>query len=252
MKIASFILTLAVACVTLFSSCHDADNLPLYGTFKLHLHSNIDTNEIDLGSVYRDADGRQIQLNTAQFYISNIKLVKADGSLYPIDNAYVLKQVAQEQYVVGQALIGEYKAVIFDVGVGAAANHQNPSSFPSTNPLSQSGPDTWFGTTTQGYVFMNVAGKVDTSANNNGAVDFPVSYKIGSDALLKTVTLPAHPNGNFVMGFSQEMYIHLICDYGALLKGINFKTQASTTTTTNPDVATQVANNIPKMFTYEE
>jgi hypothetical protein len=98
---------------------------------------------------------------------------------------------------------------------------------------------------------MNVAGLVDTSANNNGQVNFPISYQIGSDALLKTVVMPNHPT-DFVMDPQSTMFIHLICDYGALLKGVNFKTESTTNTANNNAVAVKVANNIPNMFTYEQ
>lgn len=231
-----------------FTACHK-DKVTETGTFMLHLHSNIDTNEIELGTAYHDANGRQIQLDKAQFFISNVHLKKADGSDYALTGAYILKTVAQEEYLVGTAPVGNYQSVTFDVGVDAAANHKDPSTAAATSPLSKSGADTWFGTTSAGYVFLNVAGLVDTSANNNGAVNFPISYKIGSDALLKTVTLPKHTD-DFVMTKDQVMFIHLICDYGVLLNGVNFKTESQTST--NDAIAQKVAANIPSMFSYEE
>ena len=82
------------------------DKTTATGTVMLHLHSNIDTSEIELGEVYRDADGRQIQLSTAQFYLSNVHLKKADGSDFAIDGAYILKTVGKEEYLVGKAPVG--------------------------------------------------------------------------------------------------------------------------------------------------
>lgn len=252
MKINKLPVLFAAAFPALFFSCkndHIDQTETGTGIYVLHLHSNIDTNEIELGNIYRDADGRQIKLTTAQFYISNIRLKKTDGTYYTIDSTYILKTVAEEEYVAGNVPAGDYTTVSFDVGVDATANHSDPSSFPAANPLSLSGPDTWYGNTAQGYIFMNIEGMVDTTASQMGVVDFPISYQIGSDDFLQTITMPDQP---FTVVKDHSWTTHITCDYGIALQGIDFKTEPSTTSYTAASVAAQIAANIAGMFSYEE
>jgi len=232
------------------TSCKKESTTVDMGTFALHLHTNIDTNEADLGTAYHDASGRQILLNVAQFFISNVKLKKTDGTFYSISGVTVLKTPDEEEYIIGKAPAGNYSSVTFDVGVQSSDNHSDPNSFPDTSALHTTDPNAWYGTTANGYIFMNIQGMVDTSAGNNGNVDFPISYQIGTDANLKTVSMPDQA---FTIPKDETQLVHIICDYGAVLTGIDFKTENMTTTFTNPDVATKIVNNISStvMFRYE-
>ena len=64
----------------------------------------------------------------------------------------------------------------------------------------------------------------------------------------RTVTMQQQ---NFTVYANQEQAIHMVCDYGKLLQGIDFKTQNTTDTySVNPSLANQIANNIPLMFEY--
>ena len=235
------------------SACHKPNNntgTPK-GILYLHIHTDIDTNEVDSAVVAMDSSGRHFQLDLAQFYISGVILTKSDGSTYAINNAYILKSIAQEQYLVDSIPTGNYTTISFNVGVDASKNSSDPSSFPASSALSTQTPSMWFGTTSQGYIFMNLQGFADTTAAQTGPVNQPFSYQLGTSTLLRSVTMPVHskvftatPNGS--------MFIHIIADYGKVLRGVNFKTQNMATPFTNLSVATQIANNIPTMFRYEE
>ncbi len=251
------IISLLSAIVIMIAACKkNTDTSPIIqplanGTLFFHLHTNIDTNEVDYGDTARDASGRKIVLSLAQFYISGITVKKADGSTYAFTGVYLLKKAENEQYTIGSIPAGNYTSVSFTVGLDSVTNSTSPASYADpNNVLAAQTPSMWFGSTSQGYIFMNVQGMADTSAGNNGNPNFPFSYKIGSNALRRTVTLPQQ---NFTVMPSQGQEVHMICDYGKLLQGVVFKTQNSTDTyTTNPSLATQIANNIPLMFRYEE
>ena len=222
------------------------------GAISFHIHANIDTSEVMLASSVSgmpvgDAFGRRIQLDIAQFYISGVTLKKADGTSYVVPKVYILKNIEQEDYLIGNVPAGNYTGVSFNVGIDPAANAKLPSSYTSPSVLSPQKPSMWFNST-QGFIFMNIQGLVDTTSKNNGAVDYPISYQIGGNDLLKTVNLPGKtlsvgPNGN--------ERIHLIADFGKLLNGVNFKTQNKATPWSNSAVVTQMAANIPLMFRYE-
>ena len=248
------------------TSCKKKNNTPSMGTFYFHLHTNIDTNEVDnTTAFYRDSSGRHIGLSAAQFYISNIIVHNVNGSSYTIPNAIVLKNIDSEQYLIGQAPIGTYDYVTFSVGLDAATNALQPSDFTTTGYI----PNTamWFGSTTQGYMFLKVQGFADTTANQSGANPMHFSYEIGSGGNLKTVTMPTRGVGSYasyapyILTANGINYIHLICDYGKLLSVVNFNAQpplyagnedTTDTYTINQILAMQIANHIPNMFHYEE
>ncbi len=250
-----FKLTLLAAslCLLTLAGCRKksqpADQpAPANGTLYLHIHTHIDTTEVDSGMVAKDATGRRFELDLAQFYISGITLKKADGSTVSAGNVYLLKKIAQEQYLVGSVPSGNYLSVTFNVGVDAAANQTTPASHAPTDALYTQNPSMWFGSTTQGYIFMNLQGKADTSALNNGPVNAPFSYQLGTSSMLKTFTLP---DKAFTVAPGQSQLVHIIADYGKLLQGVNFKTQPTATPFSNAAVAAQISNNIQFMFHYE-
>jgi hypothetical protein len=87
--------------------------------------------------------------------------------------------------------------------------------------------------------------------HTGGVANTPFNYKIGSSALLKTVTLPAQ---SFAVTANQMQEIHITCDYGMLLQDVDMTVPANRTTdtyTANPSTATTIANNIANLFHYE-
>ena len=252
-RIACF-MALSVLISTGFSSCKKKTDAPATGTFYFHMHTNIDTNEVaDEAALYRDVMGRHFSLSSAQFYISAITLHNANGTSYTFPDTYILKTIDSEVNIIGSAPIGTYTHVSFNVGLDAAANATMPSSHASGTALANS--DMWFGNTGQGYKFMMIKGVADTTAAQNGTNLVHFSYEIGSAANLKTVTMPVRSSAYapYILTKDGNEYIHVVCDYGVLLSGINFKTQDSTNTyTANPAIATMIADNINALFRYEE
>lgn len=244
-KTIPFIMILAA--VAVFSACKKEQTVET-GKLYLHIHTNIDSTEAEAGVPATDANGRHFQLDTASFYISGVILKKADGSTVPVIGAYVLKTIDEEQYLVGDVPVGDYNSVSFTIGIDAVTNQTLPSNYNATSPLANQAM--WFGSSTQGYKFINVKGLADTTAGNNGPVNVPFSYQLGTSAMVKTINMPEHAVFTVVKDGAQE--VHLTADFGKLLEGVNFKTQPTATPFNNLNVATQIANNVPNMFSYEE
>jgi hypothetical protein len=111
----------------------------------------------------------------------------------------------------------------------------------------------WFGPAAQpdGYVFLHLAGMIDTSAALTGAMA-PFVYKIGTDAHYVQVTLPDKP---FTIVENQAEFRHLIVDYFKLFNGLSLSDPAALSVTTpaanGSATANTVAANIPLLFDYE-
>ncbi len=252
-----------IACTICFAFCkkdkvtdpnNNGNNSPAIptGTLMLHLHTYLDDNEVDLYNIaYTTNAGRNISLSLTQLYISDIQLVKLDGSSYNFSGKKLLKVQEAETYLVGNVPVGNYKSIKFKVGLDAATNALNPSASADSAILKKT--EMWFGSTAQpdGYIFMNVQGAIDTSSDLSGTT-VPFVYKIGTNANYKQVTMP---DKNFSIIKDQVEYGHIIIDYNKLFSGISLNQSINlliTTASANISApATTVANNIPLMFRYE-
>jgi hypothetical protein len=253
------ILLLVVACLITASSCKkkakapDPLPPPADGTVLLHLHTNVDTNEVDYNTVYVMTGGRKISVSIAQLYISSVQLVKADGSTFDISGVNIAKTQQVEEYLLGNAPAGNYKSIKFNVGLAPSTNALLPE--PSDSTFSK--PNMWFGNTVSpwnGYVFVNLQGKIDTTnaANSTVAQMQPFCYRIGTNGHLKSVTMP---DQNYTVSSNQTQFIHIIIDYNKLFSGVTLNNNSNLNVNSTADnagsLANQIANNIPLMFHYE-
>ena len=250
-----FFITLLSIAALFIVRCTKKNNVALVPTGHLyfHLHTNIDSFEVgDYGSVIQAINGRNVSLSLAQMYISNIELVKLDGSIYPVTGKVVLKHFETEAYLIGNVPAGNYKSIRFSVGLGAAENSMTAVAGDSVYYH----PEMWFGNNAQpmGYVFLNVQGKIDTTAHANGteAQMVPFSYKIGTLANSRQVIMP---DQNFTVLPDQEDYEHIIINYMRVFDGIDLSKAVNLSVQSTADnsntLATQISNNIPKLFHYE-
>ncbi len=253
------LLTMAIAasvCITISSCKKKASDtitpVPAKGTIAFHLHTNVDSAEVDsYNSQIIMTGGRKITVSTAQLYISNIQLVNLDGSTYSIPGIVIFKRQQNEVYTIDTVPSGNYQSVKFDIGLSAALN----STVPLTTDTVLHQPTMWFGNppqTSGGFVFVNFQGTIDTTAAANGTGLVPFSYKIGTNSSLRSVTMPVQ---NFTISPNQLTFIHMIVDYNKLFTGIQLNNINNLTMNTVSENATplgtKLANNIPLMFRYE-
>ena len=115
----------------------------------------------------------------------------------------------------------------------------------------------WFDSSAQpqGFVFLNVQGKIDTTvlANGTEAQMVQFAYRIGTAAGLKQVVMP---DQNFSVFPDQIEYVHMVINYMKVFDGIDLSKASNlsvqSTTDNSGAVATQIVNNIPGMFSYEK
>jgi hypothetical protein len=246
-------ITLIIFCIA-FTQCKTRNNSEAIqpasdkGFLTLHLHSVLDSLEIEtLDSVYSLSDGKKISVSKAALYISSIMLVKADGSLHPVEGNPILVTTETELYKVGKVPAGNYSSVKFDVGLSVPANTTAPIA--SDTVLYQ--PEMWFGKTVNddGFVFVNFAGKVGFAGKP--MQDF--KYRIGTRRNMNTLQTASRsfsiiPNNTFI--------VHLNVNYAKLFSGIDISQKENLMVTTPLDnassLAQKIASNISMMFEYEE
>lgn len=237
-----------------FSACKkDEDETPVVanGSVMFHMHSAADTTEIEnYGDTIYLSSGRMMIVDLAKMYISNIRLVKADGSEVSPDVTKILQQQGTEEYELGSVPSGNYKTVKFDIGLSNADNASIPSA--SNAVLYQ--PSMWFGATAQpdGFVFVNLQGTIDTSSAMDGSGMHPFVYEIGTVANRVTVTLPDEP---FTVSPNSEAMVHMEVNYAKIIEGLDLSDETNLNISTPSDntgtAASTIVTNIEDMVEYE-
>jgi len=254
----------ALATLLFTSGCHQNNNTTPTALVGLHLHTSIDTVQLDPGTpntFLYDSLGRLEELTLAQVYITNLSFRnKSTQQWSTITNSIFLKRLSNEIYPVGNIPAGTYDAISFTVGLGNTLNSAAPSSYLTTG----NSPDTVLSATEQsvmwgsgmagmagmpsGYTFLNVQGYDSTD-------HIPFSYQIGGYGDTVQVTLP-YPAGFTIAANEPNILqlIHVIADYGTLLQSIrpiNSSNNNSSFYGVTPNAANSLRNNIVRMFRYE-
>jgi len=251
--------------ILMLASCHKVNNTTPLATVGLHMHTSIDTVQVDpavgAGQFYYDSAGRLESVTLAQMYVTNISLRdKSTQQWYTVANSIILKRIQNELYPIGSVPASTYDAVRFTIGLGNTLNGRTPSWYSATT-----GADTVLSTVEQsvmwgsgtagmagmasGYTFLNVQGYDSTD-------HVAYSYQLGGYGDTVVVTLPY--TAGFTLAANEPQitqYIHIIADYGQLLQHINLGVHPNgsfySTQPANVTNANNVWTNIINMFRYE-
>lgn len=127
----------------------------------------------------------EITFTTLNYYISNIKLQKADGSSYVQPESYHLVRVssgAMADLVLSNIPVGDYTGITFTIGVDSARNVSGVQE----GALSPSNGMFWSWNT--GYIFIKAEGTSPQSTN--GQFTYHIGGFSGENNAIRTVTLP--------------------------------------------------------------
>lgn len=170
-------LALALVIATVYSCQKDVNPTPTElekGNMKIQFEYVFGSNELpfELEKQYvHPKTGDTMTFTTLKFYVSNIKLQKADGSWWSEPNSYHLIcnscQDASDKYImVNDIPTGEYVAMEYTMGVDSIMN----VSGAHTGALSFANGMFWDWNT--GYIMMKAEGKSPNSPNGNFQLHF--------------------------------------------------------------------------------
>ncbi|MFN3402621.1 MAG: MbnP family protein [Cytophagaceae bacterium] len=244
------LLFIQIIIIAGFTSCNKKKDEPVptntttnepKGRLRFHLHDYLEETEIDLyNHNYTLENGDKISISTVSLYLSEIELIRLDGSAYLIKDSIVYKEPEKFTYNVADVPVGNYKSIRFKVGVAPFATNSSASVHPLLNK-----PEMWFGPTQgSGIVYFNIKGKKN---------DKDFHYKIGTESNLKQVSMPEK---NYSVTPNGTSYVHMIIDYAKVLSEIDVETESNREILTHhcngKELAKQISNRIPSMFIYED
>lgn len=151
--------------------------------------TNVDLNENEIimnTQKYLNANGDTFKVSMFKYYISNIKIKKADGSFwFPKESYYLINQdeVASRKFTISNVPLGDYTGIEFSVGVDNVRNHTGAQ----TGALDAANGMFW--TWNTGYIFLKLEGDYSTSGGSTGALVF----HIGNDSNFKNLEFNSLP-----------------------------------------------------------
>jgi hypothetical protein len=237
----------------LLTACGEKDDpkpqpQPTANTLTLELeHHGSDGQVLAFNKTYHNALGQPYVLNTLLYYVSNVKLTRADGTVWTEPNSYHLVRVqgapnANPAIALANVPFGNYTKLTMSFGVDAAAN----TSTDKVGDLDPGNGMAWDWTT--GYRFMVMEGEYRPAG-------YPVkdlTYHIGTNAAYRTMEL-ALPEPATVMA-TVAPQAHVLVDINTVFGGPNqmdFSQPEQLTVMHNPAQLVRVADNVRTIFAVE-
>ncbi len=231
------------------------------GKFKIEFDNYVGTKNLVLNSVtYQNAQNEDFTVSKFDYYISNIKLTRADGSSYtvPQDSSYFLIREdikASQIALLNNVPIGDYKTIEFMVGVDSLRNTAPIEKLKGV--LDQTGGmDGMYWQWNSGYIHMKLEG---TSPVGN-PVNNKFYYHIGlyggyNERTVNNTRIVKLPLGDLTASVTGQKSpeVHLIVD---LLKvfngpGTNLSIKQNNSIMHQQEQSQKVANNYAHMFTVD-
>lgn len=135
---------------------------------------------------YKNENGDSIKITTFNYFISNIKLVKEDGTVFAETESYHLIEESKsvsKKFTIGNIPFGKYKSISFIIGVDSARN----VSGAQTGALDQSSGMFWDWNT--GYVMAKMEAESPQATKSSRSVIYHLAGFSGEINVLRTVTL---------------------------------------------------------------
>lgn len=191
------------------------------GTLELNFTPYWNGSALEFGVAQNAYFGRVVTLDSFQFYVSNIRAVKNDNTEVKVSDIVLFDFLKAGKKAHGSGVfesftlkVGNYKGLIFDIGVSPTLNHTNAANYNPDSPLHISKDMFW--NETDGYTFVFLKGKTDSIGTQ-----FPISYRVGLDDLLTPLNYTTQAKDAFSITKNTETQFILQIDLREILAGID-------------------------------
>lgn len=182
----------AVIALVLFSGCRkDPEWItppPATGSISVQLQNMAGSKQLVLNTEwYKNENGDSVKFTKFNYFISNIRFVKEDGSEYVQPESYYLVEedkIASQSFTINNIPYGKYKSIKFLIGVDSARN----VSGAQTGALDQSSGMFWDWNT--GYVMAKMEAQSPKAVLTGGDIIYHAAGFGGDINVLRTVSLP--------------------------------------------------------------
>ncbi|MCH5598194.1 MbnP family protein [Niabella ginsengisoli] len=210
---------------------------------------------------YKNAAGETYKVQLLQYFISNIKVAKVDGTVYtiPQDSSYFLINESDPESRFAKIRVpeGDYTKLTFTIGVDSLRSTMDVSK--RTGVLDPaSGHDGMYWDWNSGYIFFKMEGTSPQAPTDpTGAEKFRYhiggfgGYSAPSINNIKTVTLDLTMRGVAQVRKTRSPNIHLFADISKVFDGVNTVSITAHPQVMHSEFSVSIANNYAAMFTHD-
>jgi len=173
----------------IFSGCEKEST----GSLDLNFTAYYGSKPMVIGEKYAYAGGAQLFFERAKFFISDVQLIAENGAVLYAKDAEIVNFTnvnidstaakAGRKITIKNLPTGNYKSIIFKIGLSDALNSMKPTDFPNDHPLADSEP---YWADWKSYIFVTLSGRANFDADNTFETGFV--YHLGGDGVVKTKT----------------------------------------------------------------
>jgi len=221
---------------------------PTTGSIKFEFEPVVGTQSLTLNTVnYVNANKDTFNVSIFRYYISNVKLVKEDNSLYTVNNSYYKidhNTAGKNLITIGNVPIANYKAVQFLLGVDSTKNVSGAQE-------GDLAPSDMFWSWSTGYIMAKLEGTSPQSTATGNNLRYHIGGFQGANKVLKNIDLPFGTTTANVSA-SNTPEVHLKTDILKWFEGSDTIKIANLSVVHMPGAnALKIANNYKNMFTFD-
>ena len=219
----------------------------------LEFDNRVGAQKMALGTgTYKNGSGEEFTLTTFNYFISNVALKKADGTVVKFPEQYFLIRQADPttwEPKLADVPAADYTEISFLIGVDSTRSVAGVDKRTGVLDELSYGDDGMAWSWNSGYIFVKMEGTspvVPLNSAGKRAFAMHVGGYKGSANNLRTVTMPLNTNATVRKNIAPT--IHLVADFMKVFDGTNTIKLAETNSVHNPAVAGPIADNYMKMF----
>jgi hypothetical protein len=244
-------LNLIAICVLLtFSFCKKDTKaepepvVPNVGNLTVSYRPTIDGSTMVFGTSYKNAHGDTFNVNVFKYYITNVFLVKDDGTKFSEGKFHLVDHSQSGGFTINGITPGTYKRMIYTLGVDSTRNVSGVQD----GDLAPSKGMFWDWNT--GYIFLKLEGTSPQA--DNGSKD--IAFHIGGYAMpystIRTMTI--NFTQDLVIAKGKNPQLKLASNVSELFKNPYVVDFFNYHTVTSPGLQSNlVANNYTDMISFE-
>lgn len=222
------------------------------GNVSIEFEHTVGTSPLTLNSVtYTNANGDNYTVSKFAYYVSAIKLTRADGQNFDIPVNYYLIDAANSsshKITINNIPPGEYTGVSYILGVDSTRN----VSGAQTGALDPANGMFW--SWSSGYIFLKMEGNSPQSTASGNQLRFHIGgFRDANNTNAIRKINPSFDGKKLVVKEGETSGIHITCDINKMFASPNIINFASMNTVHMPGMnALKVADNYVNMFTVSD
>lgn len=211
------VFAVVISCLMACKKDNQETGIKEKGTFTLEFENTVSGKPLVLNSQnYINAHGDSYTISTFKYYVSNVKLSKADGSSFNIPESYILVDASKPSSSFVKMVdipAGDYTGIAYTIGVDKERNLAGAQTGALDPALGM------FWTWNSGYIFVKLEGKSPQSTAADNSLTFHIGGIVEPNNTIRTFSTAFSSANPLRIRHDKIPQIHFKVDAGSLFNG---------------------------------